>query len=314
LNEQPRIAVVIPTRNRAAYLRDALQAIRDGKLETFEVRVMDQSDDDAAERLVADLDDTRLHYHRMPRNGACPARNLGIAIAGAPLVAFLDDDCTPREDWLARIVDAFDRDPELEFIFGALRAPDADRSLGWYPEFLPDASLNEPANHRKIATQGAGANMAARKSFLRRIGGFDELLGPRDVSVNSSDTSMCYKVLRSGEKWIASPDIEVLHTHGFREHAELGRLFRVYAREMGIDYGRFVRRGDRYALRLFLVEQWELLKGSFAQALRLQRPQGLRDVLARSVGFFQGLRLRGDVGYVDGAAIRRMEVTGELDP
>ena len=35
--------------------------------------------------------------------------------------------------------------------------------------------------------------------------------------------------------------------------------------------------------------------------------------LAHLRGFFDGLRLPGGVGYVDGAEMRRMEATGELD-
>ena len=39
----PAISVVIPTRNRAAYLRAALEAIREGEFQDFEVWVVDQS-------------------------------------------------------------------------------------------------------------------------------------------------------------------------------------------------------------------------------------------------------------------------------
>lgn len=312
--KQPRATVVIPTRNRSAYVREALHAIASGTFADYEVQIMDQTEGDATERVVSEMGDPRLRYHRMSRNGACPARNLGAALARAEIVVFLDDDCCPRSDWLERIVGAFDDDRELQFIFGQLKAPDGDRADGWYPEFLPSPALNTPSGQRKIATLGAGANMSARKSFLRRIGGFDELLGPRDVTVNSSDTSMCFKVLRSGEKWRAAGDIEVIHKNGYRRHDELSSLFRVYAREMGIDYGRFVKRGDRYALRLFLIEQFELLRSALGRTARGKRPQGARDFIERFRGFAQGLRLPGHVGYVDGAQFRRMEVTGELDP
>lgn len=311
--QQPCVSVVIPTRNRAGYLREALDAIRSGALQSYEVLVMDQTDGDSTQQVVAQFEDARLRYHRMPRNGACPARNLGAALATADLVVFLDDDCCPRPDWLARIVAAFEGDPGLQFIFGQLKAPDEDRMLGWYPEFIPDPSLNEGKARRKIATLGAGANMSARKAFLRRIGGFDEPLGPRDVSVNSSDSSMNYKVLRSGEKWLASAEIEVVHKNGFRRHDELARLFGAYAREMGIGYGRFVRRGDSYAAWLFFIEHCEFAYGAVKDVLRRRRPYGIRDLVWRTRGFVEGLRLPGSVGYVDGAEFQRMEQTGKLD-
>jgi glycosyltransferase involved in cell wall biosynthesis len=308
-----RISVIVPTRNRPQFVQDALECVLSGLYQSFDVWIMDQTDGATTEDVVRHFKDERLHYVRMPRNGACPARNLGAALAQSELVAFLDDDCCPRQDWLQRIVAGFDASPDLQFIFGALRAPDVDRKQGWYPEFLPDASLEDPRRRRRITTLGAGANMAARKSFLRRIGGFDELLGPSDVTVNSSDTSMCYKVFRSGEKWIADAEIEVIHKNGFRPHAELGRLFAVYAREMGIDYGRFVRRGDTRAAWLFALEQCDLILSATRNVVLLRRPQGLRDAFGRARGFIEGLRLNGRIGYVDGAEFRRMEATRTLD-
>ncbi len=309
----PLVSVVIPTRNRPEYLAEALRALRAGDEQAFEAWIMDQSDGDASREAVEALSDARLHYHRMPRLGACPARNLGAAFGTADIVAFLDDDCSPNHDWISRIVAMFDADAELQFIFGQLKAPPHDRVLGSYPEFLPALSVNNGKSRRNIITYAAGANMSARKSFLRRIGGFDELLGPNVPTVKSNDSSMNYKVFRSRAKWLASGEIEVIHTHGFRPYGDLGTLVREYAHGLGVNYGRFARRGDLYAVWCFLLEQAEMIRGTAVALVRERRPRGLRNWLAHMRGFFDGVRLNGRVGYVDGAELRRMEETRQLD-
>jgi glycosyltransferase involved in cell wall biosynthesis len=308
----PSVSVVIPTRNRAAHLREAIESLRAGALQDFEVFIMDQSDGDEAERVAASFQDARLRYCRMPRPGACPARNLGAALAGAPIIAFLDDDCCPRHDWLRRIVDAFAADASLQFIFGALSAPEGEPREGTYPVFTPSAAIMRPSRRRRIVTAAAGANMSCRKDFLRRHGGFDELLGPAAPGVMSNDTSICFKVLRSGEKWLASPEIDVIHKNGFRTYEQWGRLLRGYAHGSGVNYGRFARRGALVAAWHFLLETPGMLASPLGAALRLRRPHGLGLFLLYVRGFLEGVRLPGRVGYVDGAAMRRMEEVGRL--
>ena len=308
---RPRISVVIPTYNRAAFLQEALDGLTCGQHTDFEVLVMDQSDDDATERLVDGFDE-RVIYHRMSRRGANPARNLGAALARADLVAFLDDDCVPRRDWLLRIVRAFDTQGELEFIFGQLKAPPHDGAGGWFPETLPPPDIHTPRNRRKISCIGAGANMSCRKTFLRRAGGFDELLGPNDLSVINADTPMAYKAYRQAN-WMASSEIEVVHVNGFRPTRELAALYRSYALELGINYGRFVRRGDLSAAWIFLLEQCDILAPALAAVVRLRRPRRLGAVLPYARGFVRGCFVAPRVGFVDGPAFRRMEASSALD-
>lgn len=302
---KPRVSVVIPTRNRADYLREALCGIAAGELQDFEVMVMDQTDGDSTERIVAAFD-SRFRYHRMPRNGACPGRNLGAALARAEVVAFTDDDVVPNRDWLSQIVSNFDADPGVEFVFGQLKAPPYDGRPGWFPETLLPPNIDEPRQRRKIACIGSGANMSARKSFLRRAGGFDEVLGPNDTYTINSDAALAYKAYRSAH-WIGRAEVEVVHKNGFRPFPELRALFDSYSYELGANYARFVRRGDWRAAQLFILEQWEIIADAAVALLHLRRPRRLRAIPPYIRGFIAGLRLSPQIGYVDGDAFQRME-------
>lgn len=50
----------------------------------------------------------------------CAARNIGLELARADVVAFTDDDCLPPRDWLRSILAVFRRDPELVLLEGAV--------------------------------------------------------------------------------------------------------------------------------------------------------------------------------------------------
>jgi glycosyltransferase involved in cell wall biosynthesis len=94
----PKVSVIMPTWNRAELLRDALVSVLRQTEQDFEVLVVDDhSDHGAAEKTVRDLGDPRIHYIRQPQHrGVGAGRNIGIARASAPYVAFLDDD----DEWL----------------------------------------------------------------------------------------------------------------------------------------------------------------------------------------------------------------------
>ena len=119
----PLVTVVIPTRNRASDVVRSVRAMLANDGPTFEVRVVDQSDDDSThDALRGLLADVRLTYLRSPERGVSSARNLGCATARGTLIGFTDDDCEPSPGWVADIVAAFGLDPEIGMVFGSVLA------------------------------------------------------------------------------------------------------------------------------------------------------------------------------------------------
>lgn len=110
------VSVVIPVWNRAALVLSCLDSIRtQTRAPRLVVVVDDGSTDDTADRIEAWI---REHGNvisavllRRPHAGAAAARNAGLALIDAPLVAFLDsDDCWPP-DFLDRAVTVLARQP-----------------------------------------------------------------------------------------------------------------------------------------------------------------------------------------------------------
>lgn len=89
----PEVSVVIPTHNRAQTIVRSIQSVLAQSFENLEVIVVDDGSTDATENMVTSLADARISYVRHEANqGACAARNTGIAHARADLIAFQDSD------------------------------------------------------------------------------------------------------------------------------------------------------------------------------------------------------------------------------
>ncbi|PKL76466.1 MAG: hypothetical protein CVV27_10125 [Candidatus Melainabacteria bacterium HGW-Melainabacteria-1] len=100
----PRISVIIPTYNRARNLRHCLESLTWQGEMAFEVIVCDDgSSDDTREVALSFKDRLNLRYRWQPDLGfrAAEARNLGIQLARAKLLVFLDSDLVVPPSFLS---------------------------------------------------------------------------------------------------------------------------------------------------------------------------------------------------------------------
>jgi len=95
------VAVVIPVKDRAAYLESALESVGRQTVRPSEVIVVDDASSDGSAEIAEVFGATVV---RLPSSvGSGLARNAGIAAATAEWVAFLDSDDTWELDHLARL-------------------------------------------------------------------------------------------------------------------------------------------------------------------------------------------------------------------
>lgn len=105
----PAVSVVIATRNYGQYLAEALRSVLDQTWRDLEVLVIDDGSTDDTPAIVRPfLADPRVRYHRTDGLGQSRAKNLGIQLSRAPLIAFLDGDDAWAPNKLALQVPLFD--------------------------------------------------------------------------------------------------------------------------------------------------------------------------------------------------------------
>jgi len=169
----PAVSVVIPTRNRAEYLAVALASLGSQVFDRpYEVLVVDDGSSDVTSSVVRDAG---VRYARVdPARGLNAARNTGVRMSAAPLIALLDDDVFVPTGWLRALADGADRHPEADAFGGPIRARlegRAPRACG--REDPPITTLDLGASDVE-AEMVWGANMAIRRGAFERMGPFDE--------------------------------------------------------------------------------------------------------------------------------------------
>jgi glycosyltransferase involved in cell wall biosynthesis len=177
-----KVSVVIPTHNRATFLRDALQSVWDQTYQDFELIVVDDGSDDETPQVVAGCGD-RLRYLSQEHRGVSAARNAGLAAATAPYLAFLDSDDIWAPEMLATSMDYMGTHPACSLVcsdFAVGESKDGSAPVNW-------KSGLGVRRARRLA-QAAGfpelldgnfvslCSTVLRTSAAREVGGFDESL------------------------------------------------------------------------------------------------------------------------------------------
>jgi len=133
--------------------------------------------------------------------GLSGARNTGVALAGSEVVAFLDDDATADDDWLAHLVEALSL-PDVVGV-GGRATPSWPTATGAGP--YPDELLwivgcsytglpTEPGDVRNVI----GSSMAFRRDVLLAAGGFRSGIGRvGNQPLGCEETELCIRIAQA---------------------------------------------------------------------------------------------------------------------
>jgi hypothetical protein len=174
----PLVSVIVPTYQRRATIRRAVESVLAQSCRDLELIVVDDGSDDGTDAALAPLAPL-LRYVRQPNRGPAAARNAGIRLARASIVAFLDSDDRWLPDHLQAVVSLLERHGAAVLACTAPAYPRPRTALGRtelvhaFPAILT----------RAIA--GAPSAVAVRRSALELAGGFDESL-----PLGSEDTDL----------------------------------------------------------------------------------------------------------------------------
>lgn len=123
-----QISVIIPTYNRASFIESAVRSVleQEGQEEYFrinEVVVVDDASKDDTENVLGAIEDKRIRYHKLSRNGgAGHARNTGATLVQSEWIAFQDSDDIWMSDKLKKQVQYLDGHPECAMVTHSIKA------------------------------------------------------------------------------------------------------------------------------------------------------------------------------------------------
>jgi glycosyltransferase involved in cell wall biosynthesis len=170
----PRCSVILPTHNRAATLPRTLASVTAQDEADFELIVVDDGSTDDTGAWLAKLDDPRIRIARSDHSqGPSAARNIGIAMATAPVLAFLDSDDSYCGNRISLPLAVLDREPDIICTLSSARKEDAQGATS--VALLPDVKLASPAFEWAMICDLVGVettSITVRTEHARRIGGF----------------------------------------------------------------------------------------------------------------------------------------------
>lgn len=97
----PKISVIIPLYNKAPYIKRAIDSVLAQTIQDFEIIIVNDGSTDGSEKIIEEYSDSRIHLINQENQGVSAARNHGVDVAQANLVAFLDAD----DEWLPEFLD-----------------------------------------------------------------------------------------------------------------------------------------------------------------------------------------------------------------
>lgn len=101
------VSVIVPTYNEEKNIGKLLEALKPQMKGADEIVIVDSYSNDRTVEIAKKYTD-KIFF--MPREGIGPAKNFGAQKASNKIVAFLDADGPPKDDWVELIRRAFEKD------------------------------------------------------------------------------------------------------------------------------------------------------------------------------------------------------------
>ena len=218
LPDLPLVSVVITTYDEAIYddFTECVRSVLDQTYDHVEVVIVTETDY-ANERVSDEFADLSAvnHVHSAHSLNLASARNLGAERATGDVYAFIDDDAIADPEWLARIVDAYEREDALA-VGGKLTA----RWPAEEPRYLPPEFYWLVGVTHKGFREDAGpvrntfgANITFRAAVFDELGGYNVDFGKdHGHNLQGEETELCARLYHQfGTQLYYSPEATVSH-------------------------------------------------------------------------------------------------------
>jgi glycosyltransferase involved in cell wall biosynthesis len=159
-----RVSVVIPTYNRAADLKRALESVIAQTYRIEEIIVVDDGSTDNTQQMVAALPGP-VQYVYQKNAGPAAARNRGIRMASGDWIAFLDSDDWWFPDKIRLQVEAAELDARVALVYtsACIVSPDGTQEI---MQAADPAKLWPAMRHSNLVFAGGSCVMARRDAIM----------------------------------------------------------------------------------------------------------------------------------------------------
>ncbi len=167
----PKVSVIMPTYNRAGFVKDAIKSVLNQTFDDFELIIINDGSTDTTEKIIHKFSDPRIVYLKKKKNeGRSSARNIGISKARGGYISYLDDDDVYYPHHLKRLSDFLDTHLGIGLVY-------ADVHFKKYGKIFVPYSFDYSKKHLEIDNIISGdASLMHRREVFDKAGYFDESL------------------------------------------------------------------------------------------------------------------------------------------
>ena len=129
-----KVSIILPTYNRAGLIMETIESILHQTYSNWELIIVDDGSDDDTEKLVTQLKDERIQFHKAGRTGIVgKIKNIGMEKSKGELIAFMDSDDLWDKTKLEKQVAALEQYPEAGFsLTGGYNFREANKPLEYF--------------------------------------------------------------------------------------------------------------------------------------------------------------------------------------
>ena len=222
--EAPRVAVVIPTKDRLPLLKCCIESIR--KFTTYspyEIIIVDNGSQETETREFLAACGCRVIRHDLEFNYS-ELNNTGARATDAPLLLFLNNDIEIPADnggWMTTLVETVGRQdvgiagPLLKYPCGAIQHGGVGVMMNRFGRFMlrnlfaGQVDVNNWALRERECSGVTGACMMIRREVFDRLKGFEE-----KMPVVFNDVDFCLRAREAGFRILYTPFVQLIHHEG----------------------------------------------------------------------------------------------------
>ncbi len=200
------VSVIIPVYNDTENLKKCLQALagQNYPQSLFEIIVVDNNSTEDIKTITEQFS-VKLATETNP--GSYSARNRGIALAKGQILAFIDSDCLPIEQWIANGVAAFNS--EVDLVGGnVVFTFSAHKTFAEVYDSITNMQIKKNIANRKVCKT---ANLFVKKYVFDAVGLFPTYLkSGGDVIWTKKATEANFNLIYSSEAKVFHPARKLL--------------------------------------------------------------------------------------------------------
>jgi peptidoglycan-N-acetylglucosamine deacetylase len=198
-NKSPLISVIVPAHNEEAFIGKCLDSLMKQTLDKkfFEVIVINNASNDRTAKIARKY---KVRVIEEKRKSVVLARQKGANAAKGEIIVSADADTIYPKNWLARIKQDFDKDPELIAVAGWIYYTKTPTFFNLFNAFNQEVNLFLEKYTGRFPIAYA-ANLAFRKYALEAIGGY-----PKHLVELGDQQYLLHRFFRLG-KVIIDPNI-----------------------------------------------------------------------------------------------------------